>query len=280
MEDMPTMEAESAMVLDGLAVGVEYLEAIVVFLLSASHPYASWFASGVALKPSRVADSMRHAYLAAETALAGIEGDVQVRSEHPSMIVESAAHLVMIHRVRTFGVATCFAREAPLGFARMAARQIVATLEQELPYPSPLGPQEETRITTPTGMAARRSATPASPRAAVVPPAAETRSRNEPSNPGIPVVAPALDFTDDPAPDTAPPRSSIGDRVRAVVSHCEAIAQDAHIVRLRLALRTGLGLEAFVYPDELSNEALMLIETAAEDILGLERGKLTEVSSS
>lgn len=272
MEDMPTMEAESAMVLDGLAVGVDYLEAIVVFLLSASHPYASWFAPGVSLKPTRVADSMRHAYLAAETALAGIEGDVQVRTEHPSMIVESAAHLIMIHRVRTFGVATCFAREAPLGFARMAARQIIATLEQELPYP-----QEQTLV-SPSGA---RRATPSSPRAAVVPPAAETRTRNEPSSPGIPAIsAPALDFADDAAPDTAPPRSSIGDRVRAVVSHCEAIAQDAHIVRLRLALRTGLGLEAFVYPDELSNEALMLIETAAEDILGLERGKLTEVASS
>jgi hypothetical protein len=47
-------------------------------------------------------------------------------------------------------------------------------------------------------------------------------------------------------------------------------------VRLRVALRTGLGLEGLASADQLANESMLLIETAAEDILGLERGKLAE----
>ena len=36
--------------------------------------------------------------------------------------------------------------------------------------------------------------------------------------------------------------------------------------------------EALVYPDDLPSEALLVIETAAEDILGVEHGKLGELS--
>ncbi|MBL8741488.1 MAG: hypothetical protein JNK04_10355 [Myxococcales bacterium] len=251
IEDSPTMEAESAMVLDGLAVGVDHLESIVVFLLSVAIPYATWVRPGSDLRPPRVADGMRNVYLAAEAALRAFEGDVQVRAEHPSVTLESSRHLILVHRVRTFGVACSFAREVPLGFARMAARQIVATLEQDLPYP-----QEE-------------------------PPAVQIPSHAKPTMPGAPPAQAQLDFEAiEPAPDTVPPRSSIGDRVRTLVSHLESVAFDPHVVRLRVALRTGLGLEALVHPDQLNNDALVLIETAAEDILGLERGKLAEVARS
>lgn len=249
IEDAPTMEAESAMVLDGLAVGVDHLESIVVFLLSVAIPYASWVRPGSDLRPARVADGMRSVYLAAEDALRAFEGDVQVRHEHPALTLESSTHLILLHRVRTFGVACSFAREVPLGFARMAARQIVGTLEQDLPYP------------------------------AEAPPVVQLPPHAKATVPGS-LPAPAqLDFeAHEPAPDTTPPRSSIGDRVRTLVSHLEAVAIDPHVVRLRVALRTGLGLEALVYPDQLNSDALVLIETAAEDILGLERGKLTEVA--
>lgn len=273
MEDHPTMEAESAMVLDGLAVGVDYLEGIIVFLLSASHPYAQWVAPTSDLRPTRVAEAMRHSYLASEEAVRAVDGDLQVRTDHPSLMIESPGHLMMVHRVRTFGVAICFTREAPLGFARMAARQIVSTLEQDLPYPreevpAPVKTHTPSQAPRPVSVVPSVSARP-SP-IEVIP---------KPTTPGLVVSPPALDF-EEPAPDTTQPRSSIGDRVRAVVSHVEAIAPDPHIVRLRLALRTGLGLDALSTPDVLSNDALLLIETAAEDILGLDRGKLTEVARS
>jgi hypothetical protein len=86
-----------------------------------------------------------------------------------------------------------------------------------------------------------------------------------------------VDFDSDPAPDTHPPRSAIGHRVRAVLAHLEQHAVDPHISRLRVALRSGLGLEMLVYPDDLPAEALVVIETAAEDILGIEHGRLGEV---
>ncbi|MFO0554507.1 MAG: hypothetical protein U0271_39375 [Polyangiaceae bacterium] len=242
------MEAESAMVLDGLAVGVDYLEAIVIFLLSVSHPYASWTRPGSSLRPPRIADSMRGVYAAAEASLAAIDGDMVVRNEHPVFSLESEHHLVFLFRVRTFGVAICFAREAPLGFARLAARRIVETLSHELPYPHDDVP------------------------VVMVPPVAGAPST---------LLHPNLDFdAGDLAPDTVPPRSIVGDRVRAIVSHLEVVAPDPHIVRLRLALRTGLGLEALAHPDHLSSEALSLVETAAEDILGLDRGRLAEVGRS
>ncbi|NUP11964.1 MAG: hypothetical protein HOW73_38450 [Polyangiaceae bacterium] len=245
------MASESSMVLDGLAVGVDHLESIVVFLLTVAQPYASWTAPGQELRPALVAERMRQTYLAAEDALRVVDGDASPRSGHPGLMLESSTHLVMIHRVRSFGVAAFFSREAPLGFARMATRQIVSTLEQDLPYP------RENHVALPAPLATGSSPRPTTPSS-------------------VPSPA-ALDF-DEPAPDTTPPRSIIGDRVRAVVSHLEAIAPDPHIVRMRLALRTGLGLEALVQPDQLNSDALLLIETAAEDILGLDRGKLTEVA--
>ncbi len=255
IEDPATMEAESAMVLDGLAVGVDHLEAIVVFLLSVSHPYASWVKNGSDARPPRIADGMRQAYVAAEESMRALDGDVQIRSEHPALTIESAGHLVIVHRVRNFGVAVCFTREAPLGFARVAARQIVATVGHELPY------RDEPPAPAPTVVVTPPQAVPTVPGDVVL------------------VQPPQLEFEPgDAPPDTTPPRSLIGDRVRALLSHLEAVAPDPHIVRLRVALRTGLGIEALVYPDQLSSDALLLVEAAAEDILGLDRGKLTEVS--
>jgi hypothetical protein len=240
IEDMPTMASESSMVLDGLAVGVDFLEGIVVFLLSAAHPYASWSAQGIELRSAVLADRLRTLYLAAEESIRPLDEEGSVA---PTVTLESAKQLVLVGRVRTFGVATVFSREAPLGFARVATRQIVATLEQDLPYPQEPPPVVLT------------SARPTAP-------------ANEPQQP-------SLDF-EEPAPDTTPPRSTIGDRVRTILSHLEAIAPDPHIVRLRVALRTGLGLEGLASADQLANESMLLIETAAEDILGLERGKLAE----
>ncbi len=249
MEDSPTMEAESAMVLDGLAGGVDHLEAIVVFFLSVSHAYASWVRAGVDLKPPRIATSMREAYVSAEQALFAIDGEPQIRTEAPNLTIETQGRLVFVHRVRTFGVAVCFERDAPLGFARMAARQLIRTLEHELPYP-----QDDAHVVVVT--------------------------QAKPTSPSAPAAPPQLDF--DPegnGPDTHPPRHLVGDRVRHVIRHLEENAPDPHLIRLRVALRTGLGLEAIQNPDQLTPDALLLVESAAEDILGIDHGKLTEVGA-
>lgn len=266
IEDPATMEAESAMVLDGLAVGVDHLQAIVVFLLSVSHPYASWVRAGSDARPARLADGMRKAWLAADEALRGLEAE----GSEPSLTLESGAHLVIVQRLRAFGVAVCFTREAPLGFARVSARQIISTIGHELPLrdaPPPPQPPVVPRIEPPPPAATV-------PGEAAQPQALSSGPRGELD---FARAEPPLDPAD-AAPDTTPPRSLVGDRVRALLSHLEAVAPDPHIVRLRVALRTGLGIEALVYPDQLTSDALLLVEAAAEDILGLDRGKLTEVS--
>lgn len=247
MEDHATMEGESAIVLDGLAVGVDHLEAIVVFFLSVSHAYASWVRHGVDLRPPRIATAMREAYIAAEQALLAVDGEPQIRTVPPSLTMETQGRLVFIHRVRTFGVAVCFERDAPLGFARMASKQLVRTLEHELPYP-----QEDHNVIV--------------------------INQAKPTMPGAHTTAAAqLEFEPDDGPATHPPRHIVGDRVRQVLRHLEENAPDPHIVRLRVALRTGLGLEALQNPDTLSHDALLLVEGAAEDILGTPHGGLTEV---
>ncbi len=247
MEDSPTMEAESAMVLDGLALGVDHLEAIVVFFLSVSHAYASWVRPGVDLKPPRIATGMREVYAAAEQAFGILDGAPQIRAEPPTLTLETQGRLVFVHRVRAFGVAFCFERDAPLGYARMAARQLVKTLEHELPYP-----QDDSGVTV--------------------------LSHAKPTAPGFVDAPPQLDFEGgDDGPDTHAPRHLVGDRVRQVVRHLEESCLDAHIVRTRLALRTGLGLDAIANPDQLTHDALLLVESAAEDILGAVHGAAAEV---
>jgi len=232
------------MVLDGLAVGVDHLEAIVIFIASLEAPYAAWVRKGVDLSPARVAAGANGALEMGERMTAALETDARVVS--PVTTIESPRRTSFIHRVRSFGVAIVFEREAPLGFARMAAKQIVRTLEQELPYShaAPAASAPEARPTAPSAPPARAD----------------------------------LEFdAHDAAPDTQHhPRSAHGDRVRILIRHVEDHAADGHIARTRLALRSGLGLEALANPDTLGSEALLVLETAAEDILGIEPGKLAE----
>jgi hypothetical protein len=307
--------------LDGVAVGVDQLEAIVVFPLDGSPPVASWSRRGAAVSTSRLAEvGLKLALVSLDDSFAG--------DDAVTLSVESQTTWTQVHCVRGFGVAIVFAREAPLGFVRMAARQIAATLAHDLPNDAPrpsLGappvpglstqgatsvePPPRVTIAPPTPSVAGASVSSA-PAVALVPPArvdvppptpSEATLRSvEPSARVAPPPAPSppppdssrpstiigeapvpqVDFDSDPAPDTSPPRSAIGHRVRAILSHLEQHAVDPHISRLRVALKSGLGLEVLVYPDDLPAEALVVIETAAEDILGIEHGRLGEIVPS
>ncbi len=247
IEDAPTMEAEGAMVLDGLAVGVDHLEAIVVYFAEVGHLYASWKRKGLELSPARVASGFVGLADVSSRVGPALLGDAEGRLDSPVFTFETSRHTTFIHRVRSFGVAIVFEREAPLGFARMAARNIVRTLDQELPYPREPAPVAlpEARATAPSG----------------------------------PPAPPDMQFeAHEPAPDTQhQARNPLGDRVRALIRHVETNARDAHLARARLALRSGLGLDAVGHPEALNADALLVLETAAEDILGLEPGTLTEV---
>jgi hypothetical protein len=276
--------------LDSLAIGVDHLEAVVVTHVRSPAPFAWWIRRGASRDAAVIGRSAQLFTLASRDG--AVTGDEVV-----TLTIESKSTLMIVNSVRNFGVAVVFAREAPLGFARMAAKQIVLTLEHDLPYelaepvavtPEPVSsapqrhastPPEPARVPTPPAVASERGARTGFAEPALV---QSLPVASRPTVPGSvpPAVAPApeVDFESENGPDTSPPRSAIGNRVRTILLHLERTAVDGHISRMRVALRSGLGLEALVYPDDLPAEALLVIETAAEDILGVEHGKLGELS--
>ena len=63
-----------------------------------------------------------------------------------------------------------------------------------------------------------------------------------------------------------------------LLSYLEAHAPEPHVVRCRLALRAGLTLGALEHPEALGPEAMVLIETAVQDILGIDRAELRRIA--
>lgn len=278
------MEAEHALALSGLAVGIDHLDAIVVFLLGTSHVFASYKREGVDLRVAQLADALTQVV----DVVAALDVTPAVPDLSPVATLESARHVVVMHRHRSFGVCVLFERGAPLGFARMTARQIVSRIAAELPperqgvaveiapaRPIP-GPATPSPVPPPPSPApARPSSVPAPPSSVPGPPTQSAPRRFEPE-----AAADALGKTGEQVPDTQEPIAGAAERVRALIAHLEAHAADPHIVRLRLALRSGLGTDAFLRPEFLGADALQLVETAAEDILGLEHGQLAGLGAT
>ena len=67
-------------------------------------------------------------------------------------------------------------------------------------------------------------------------------------------------------------------RTRSLLAYLEAHAPEPHVVRTRLALRAGLSLIALDHPETLGPDAIVLIETAVEDILGQGRAELARIT--
>jgi hypothetical protein len=64
------------------------------------------------------------------------------------------------------------------------------------------------------------------------------------------------------------------DRAKRLLSFLEGRAPEPHVARLRVALRAGLTPLALEHPEALRADAMILIETAVEDILGIDRSEL------
>jgi hypothetical protein len=77
-----------------------------------------------------------------------------------------------------------------------------------------------------------------------------------------------------------PARATPGEqgRIRSLLAHLEAHAPEPHVVRTRLALRTGIGLIALDHPETLGPDSIVLLETAVEDILGQDRAELARIT--
>ncbi len=77
---------------------------------------------------------------------------------------------------------------------------------------------------------------------------------------------------------SVPPPPAELDRVSRLLAHLEAHAPEPHVVRHRVALRAGLTLAALDRPEALGPEAIVLVETAMQDILGIDRAELRRIA--
>jgi hypothetical protein len=247
--------------LDGLAYGIDLLDALLVFHLGDAHVHALWVRPDGGVRADEVVTTLRDAYRVGQFASKRLAGAASPRTEAPAplLTIELPQRTALLRRIRAYVVTCIFDAAMPLGMARLIAGRLTAAIEPELP----LGQE-----TADTG-----------PRSRVVVPVPATV-------PGVNVRTPA----EESAPHTLtfgsslprrshpPPPPTELDRVSRLLAYLEAHAPEPHVVRHRLALRAGLTLAALDRPEALGPEAVVLIETAVQDILGIDRAELRRIA--
>ena len=193
-------------------------------------------------------------------------------------------------------VASIFDAAMPIGMARLIAARLAAALEPELP----LG----TEAAGPPSTADGRAVTMGDPRRGSPNPRSLMGDpRQSPKPPGlaplpgrvvVPVPPAAAGVSVRTASEHPPQTLTFGsalprrsrpppppaelDRVSRLCAYLEAHAPEPHVVRCRLALRAGITLAALERPEALGPEAIVLIETAVRDILGIDRAELRRIA--
>lgn len=238
-------EAEPAapLALDAFAHGIEPLDGLVVFSLVDGSVYGSWVRPDVGFAADDVATFLREAYrasLQAARKLAGFSVAAAERAQvgEPIVTIETLAQTALLKRVRAYVVACVFDASMPLGMARLCAARIASSLEPELPL------ADLERLTLPA------------------PPAGGSRASRPPHS---------LRFTGRKAPHASP---ADVEHVRRVIAYAEANLPDPHAVRLRLSLRSHTPRLALDHPETMAPDAVLRIETAVVDMLGIDREQL------
>ncbi|WP_438015686.1 hypothetical protein WMF18_33150 [Sorangium sp. So ce315] len=271
--------------LDSIGYGVAGLDAIVVFHLSDARVHASFVREGAALSPADAAAGLRDAYLGSQLAAQRLapEREGQARSSRargarssskppgsqgradelldPVVTLELSGRTVLLRRVRACVVASLFDTTMPLGMARLVAQRLAAALAPELPLEEPTGEM----LSDPPGffedpLSADTVDDLVRGVARSAPPRGSSSSIPSRRSGGTP-------------PPAEPPSAEVA-RTERLLALLEARAPEPHVARLRLALRAGLTPLALEHPGGLGAEAVVLIETAVADILGLERAAL------
>ncbi|MFO0756503.1 MAG: hypothetical protein U0359_08440 [Byssovorax sp.] len=255
-----TPAAPPPIALDGLAWGVDLLDAILVVSLADAHLHALWAHPDASLRPEDLANSLRDAYRVGQFAArrlgpaAPAGADRRSDLGSPILTLELAQRTAVLRRIRDHLVACVFDAAMPLGMARLVASRLAAALDPELPRASEAG-----AVAFEAPVIHRPAPPPTHPDE---PPATLTFGAVRPRR-------------------TLPPaRATSGelDRARKLIAYLETHAPEPHTARLRLALRAGLTLVALDHPEALGPEAMVLIESAVEEILGLDRAELRRIA--
>lgn len=261
-DDPTTPPPEGPIALDGLVYGIDLLDALLVVHLGDAHLYASWIRPGGGVRADDLITTLRDLYRVGQFAARRLTGAADRRSDGPAPLLsfEVAQRTVILRRIRAYVVASIFDGAMPLGMARLVAGRLSSALEPELP------------------LALDREG--ARPRVVVpVPPAASSPVVRSPEDhaehgPSTLTFGSGLPRRSRPAP----PRSAEADRVDRLLAYLVANAPEPHVVKSRLALRAGLTLSALENHDALGPEAMVLIETAVQDILGIDRAELRRIA--
>jgi hypothetical protein len=218
--------------LAAIADSVDHLDAIVGFHLGDARVHLAWARDGVDFAANDVALKLREAYRASESVLRimGWETSSAEGLADPQLLIEAPKGYCLVRRMGDNAIAIVFGAAAPLGMARLMASRIVRRLSTEQLFG----------------------------RAELV---------------DAPVAAADAPVRTLAYPPLAPPpvarRSAEAERTARVLAYAEAHAAEPHVARLRIALKAGLTPLALEHVDALSPEAIVLIETAVEDLLGV-----------
>ncbi len=251
-----------------------------VFHLGDAHLHALWVRPDGGVRAEDVVTTLRDAYRVGQFASKRLVGAASPRADAPAPLItlELPQRTAVLRRVRAYVVASVFDAAMPLGMVRLIAGRLAAALEPELP----LG-QESTDAATRARVVVPLPA-PATPPSAPAPIAPMV-------TPLVPPLRPvAVHSAEDGAPHTLtfgsslprrsrpPPPPTESDRPSRLLAYLEAHAPEPHMVRHRLALRAGLTLAALDRPEALGPEAIVLVETAVQDILGIDRAELRRIA--
>lgn len=254
----------SVIPLDGIAYGTQGLEALFAIHLGDAHVHAAFVREGAALPVADLAVSLRDAYRSCQGAARRLPA--RYRSRPPA---SAGASVDGAGGATAVAVAVAAAVAVNMGGARLS-------LSSRPPReaPEPLVMLEEGGCTVllrrvraylvaclfdasmPLGMsrllAGRLIAT---------------------LSPELP-----LDETDELQPG-GEVRGPLGanapaDRARRLLALLEGLTPEPHVARLRVALRAGLPPSSLDQPEALGSDAIPRIETAVEELLGLDRAAL------
>lgn len=277
-EDAPAPDS-GPIALDALAYGIDLLDGILVFHLGDAHLHASWVRPDTGLRADDMVPSLRDAYRVCQFAarrIAHQPGGHERRGEtvNPLVTVEIALRTALLRRIRSYVVATLFDAEMPLGMARLVASRAAAALEPELPLepggsPADLAVPAKVRV---------REVMPPPPHAAGAIRLPEPAERDDLAETGPQTLS--FGTSRPRRTQHPPPRATASelDRTRRLLAYFDAHAPEPHVARHRLALRAGLTLIALSHPEALGPEAIVVIETAVQDLLGLDRAELRRLS--
>lgn len=265
-----TQAAAFSSPLEQAAAGLDGVEAIVAFHIADGQVHAAWIRPGSGFAASAVVQSLREVYKTTQVHARRLdflspsplldEGGTDLSD--PLVTLEMPGRVIVLRRVQSFVVAVFFDGTVPLGFVRFHAARFSAIFREGLPPAS---------ATPPSGMPAV-SAPPPTMNVVSTPEIVDEGEVEEPARTlafptsGAVVVRSSL----------PPPRGTKTeiDRATKLLAYLDKHAPDPHVVRLRVSLRAGIKPLALDHPESLGADAMVLLETAAEDILGIDRAEL------